>query len=122
MIFDRLAAPDLAPLHARIDELERRLAQLEQQAREPQRRAPVVSEDEDRRAHSERRFGRRTTDQLVRAPDLDEAEAGREGARLVALEMLEAGHAPDQVSRYLRETFGLDADSAALAVSGRIGH
>jgi hypothetical protein len=119
LFFDR--REDLAPLHTRIDELERRLAILEEQARESRSQARLASEGgEDRRDRSERRFGRRQTDRLHRVSNLEEVDPGREGARLVALEMLEAGHRPDDVSTYLRETFGLDEESAALAVSGRV--
>ncbi len=43
------------------------------------------------------------------------ADGGREGARLVALEMLSAGYRPEQVATYLRETFGFDDGEAVLA-------
>ena len=67
-------------------------------------------------AASERRFGRRTTDRLNRTSDLEEADAGREGARLVALETRRRTPAR-QVATYLREPFALDEASAALAVA-----
>jgi hypothetical protein len=131
MFFD--GPTDRLRLHSRIDELERRLVSLEQ-TREPEeleRRLvllervresvqddAVTTRDDDRRDASERRFGRRTTDRLHRTTSLENADAGREGARLVALEMLGAGHQPEQVATYLRETFGLDEAGAALAVAG----
>ena len=126
MFFDGPA--ERTGLHTRIDELERRLALLEGQIREPRPEAaastPAGPEaaastpDEDRREASERRFGRRTTDRLVRMSKLEQADAGREGGRLVALEMLEAGYRPEEVAMYLRETFNFDTASAALAVAG----
>lgn len=118
MFFDGLA--DRTALHARIDELERRLAVLEDQSRRADPPDPPTVVEQDRRDPSERRFGRRTTDRLNRVTDLEEADAGREGARLVALEMLNAGHRPEQVATYLRETFNLDEADAALAVAGRV--
>ena len=126
MFFDGPA--ERTGLHTRIDELERRLALLEGQIRGPGPEAaastPAGPEaaastpDEDRREASERRFGRRTTDRLVRMSKLEQADAGREGGRLVALEMLEAGYRPEEVATYLRETFNFDTASAALAVAG----
>ena len=127
MFFD--APADRAQLHARIDELERRLAVLEQPRdlveverrlallEQPRPDEAATNSDDDRREASERRFGRRTTDRLNRMTDLEETDAGREGARLVALEMLDAGHRPKQVATYLRETFALDEAAAALAVA-----
>jgi len=116
MFFDGPA--ERTGLHTRIDELERRLALLEGQIRGPGPEAAASTPDEDRREASERRFGRRTTDRLVRMSKLEQADAGREGARLVALEMLEAGYRPEEVATYLRETFNFDTASAALAVAG----
>lgn len=130
MFFD--APADRTRLHFRIDELERRLALLEQprESDDLERRLALLerpresgpdqaatARDDDRRAASERRFGRRTTDRLHRTTNLEETDTGSEGARLVALEMLDAGHQPEQVTTYLRETFGLDEAHAALAVA-----
>ncbi len=126
MFFD--GAAERTGLHTRMDELERRLALLEGQIRGPGPEAaastPAGPEaaastpDEDRREASERRFGRPTTDRLITKSTSEDPDAGREGARLVALDMLEAGHGPEQVATYLRETFNLDEAGAALAVRG----
>jgi hypothetical protein len=105
-------------VHARIDELERRLAALEQSRDDADQDAPATDAEGDRRHPSEQRFGRRVTDQLVRSSPLDQGEPGSEGARLVAIDMLEAGYEPEQVASYLRETFHLDEEGAALAVTG----
>jgi len=132
MFFD--APADRAQLHARINEVERRLAALEEPRDlvELERRLALLEHpgpdeaatklDNDRREASERRFGRRETDRLNRMNDLSETDGGREGARLVALEMLDAGHTPEQVATYLRETFGLDEVAAALAVAEPVTH
>jgi hypothetical protein len=114
-------------LHARIEELERRVAQVDELERrlrlleqecdsEQDESAPAP--DYDRRRAGTPRFGRRATDQLVRSPATDDGDAGREGARLVALEMLDAGYEPEQVRRYLRESFHVNAEDAARAVHG----
>jgi hypothetical protein len=72
---------------------------------------PIPSE------RSEQRFGRRATDRLVRSPGREADETGSEGARLVALEMLDAGHDPEQVAGYLRDTFKLGPEEAAAAAT-----
>ena len=104
-------------LHLRIDELERRLAQLEEQVgqtrsaeAEPSAMAP--------RDGAEILFGRRSTDPHIDVSQGEDSDAGREGARLVALEMLSAGYRPEQVATYLRETFGVDDPDAVLADAG----
>ena len=133
MFLERFA--DQTALLARIDELERRVAQLEQQPRESRPHEPATAPsaqgeptaldegpelpEDDRRDRSELRFGRRATDRFHRASRLDDGDAGREAARMVALEMLGAGHRPENVEVYLRETFDLDEESARLALSER---
>ena len=102
---------------AQVDELERRLRLLEEE-RDSEQNETTSAPGHDRRHSGTRRFGRRATDQLVRSPATDDGEAGREGARLVALEMLDAGYEPEQVTRYLRESFHVNAEDAARAVNG----
>jgi len=118
---------DRTVLHARIDELERRLALVEEQAHESgpveavtQPDEAVAAPDDDRRDDGHLRFGRRTTDRQISMTKVEEADAGHEGARLVALEMLDAGYRPEQVATYLRETFNFDQADAVLAVDGPV--
>ncbi|MGI9081756.1 MAG: hypothetical protein ACR2FZ_05675 [Thermoleophilaceae bacterium] len=104
-------------LYARIDALERRLALLEEeQVREtPPDEGTTVH---DRRDAGEMRFGRRGTDRRIIMSKEQEADAGREAARMVALEMLSAGYRPEQVTTYLHQTFGFgDADANAVLAS-----
>lgn len=106
--------PERMMLHLRIDELERRLAQLEEQMRQTRPDEPEGSDD-DVRDEGEISFGRRRSDPQIDISDGEDSGAGREGARLVALEMLSAGYRPEQVATYLRETFGVDDPHAVLA-------
>jgi uncharacterized small protein (DUF1192 family) len=103
-------------LHLRIDELERRLAQLEEQIRQTRAEAdpaPVAPRD-----GAEILFGRRSTDPQIDVSEGEGSDAGREGARLVALEMLSAGYRPEQIATYLRETFGVDDPDQVVADAG----
>jgi hypothetical protein len=108
---------DLERRVARLEELDRRVAALEQ-TQDSRQEEGAPARGHDRRRSGTERFGRRTTDHLVRSPATDDGEAGREGARLVALEMLEAGYQPEQVTRYLSESFHVNAEDAARAVHG----
>ena len=104
-------------LHLRIDELERRLAQLEEQMRQtrPADPEPPASAPRD---GAEILFGRRSTDPQIDVSQGEDSDEGREGARLVALEMLSGGYRPEQVATYLRETFGVDDPDAVLVDAG----
>jgi hypothetical protein len=42
------------------------------------------------------------------------AGGGGDAARLVAVELVRAGHSRDDVESYLRRTFGIEADAALL--------
>ena len=105
-------------LQLRIDELERRLAQLEEQVRQTrsaEAQPPDASAPLD---GAEILFGRRNTDPQIDVSHGEDSDEGREGARLVALEMLSAGYRPEQVATYLRETFGVDDADTARADAG----
>ena len=78
-------------LHVRINELERRLARLEMQLAQAAPQSGGVSKESG-------------------GPD-----EGLEGARLVAIELLSSGYAREEVTNYLRSTFGVaDADADAV--------
>ena len=80
-------------LQLRVDELEARLAQLEEEI-------TLLRGDE-------------AAEPLERAADSDQ-----EGARLVVIEMLTAGYTPDQISMYLRQTFAIEDTGGLLAEAG----
>jgi hypothetical protein len=85
-----------------VDDLERRLARLEGLF------APLEEE-------LARRTQPTTTDD---GPGSEDPDTGLEGARLVALQLLSAGHGRQVVADYLRETFGFDEAGAVRAVEG----
>jgi hypothetical protein len=107
-----------ALLHLRVDQLERRLAQLEEQLRQARTEQAEAALPPDSRGGGQVPFGRRSTDPQIEVSEGQDSDAGREGARLVALEMLSAGYRPEQVATYLRDTFGVDDPDAVLAEAG----
>lgn len=109
-------------LQVRVDELERRLARLEEQVT---RRIPETSEaagngvvaetgqDPGEEAPEIEAFSRAEIDAAGDASGIDDANEGLEGVRLVAIELLSAGYGRQEVANYLRSTFGV-ADSEAV--------
>ncbi len=77
-------------LQLRVDELEDRLAELEEEIRR------LRGEDSARAIESA-------------------GDADREGGRLVVIEMLTSGYTRDQIAAYLRQTFAVDDADTLIA-------
>ena len=82
-------------LQLRVDELEGRLADLEQQTRSLRADDP-------------------------QPPAGHAGDSDREGALLVMIEMLTVGYTRDQIAAYLRHTFAVDDAETLLADAGSV--
>ena len=102
----------------RIDDLERRLAHVE---RELQRLSPGYSSPSHSNGNGSIELA---GDAAVAAADAgiaaDGGESEREGARLVVIEMLTAGYEPEQITTYLRQTFGVEDPEALIQAAGPV--
>ena len=107
---------ELSLLHVRINELERRLARMEQHLTGSSPDADAT-ETATTAAPAHAVNGNGTT-AVPPAPEPESAEQGHEGARLVAIELLSAGYERHEVETYLHSTFGISDTEAVLNGGG----
>ena len=123
-------SPEEHDILNRIDELERRLAQIEaeliriSQGGDAQ---PVATNgsahshpEGNGAAPSERASEAAGADPVVPTGPGEDADPEREGVRLVVIEMLTAGYAPGQITAYLRQTFGVEDPDALIEAAGPV--
>jgi hypothetical protein len=120
---------ELGLLHVRINELERRLARLEEHLAGSGKDAVEETADatpvQPNPANGTGPATSASAEPSVElngnghaAPDTEPAHDGLEGARLIALEMLSSGYGRDEVATYLRSTFGISDAEAVLNGAG----
>lgn len=105
-------------LHARINELERRLARLEKQMTQAEPAAAEVTIDAAEPAAMDEPVGDGTDPRGGVPDELDGPDEGLEGARLVAIELLSSGYARHEVTSYLHSTFGIADAEAVITGAG----
>ena len=120
---------EMSLLHVRINELERRLAQLEEHLAGSG--ADALEEPPEAAASATNGNGPGTSagsqvssvelnGSAGTAGDTEPAHDGLEGARLIALEMLSSGYERHEVATYLRSTFGISDTEAVLDGAGLV--
>lgn len=101
-------------LELRVEELESRLAALQQEMKDIRLQVAEGGKPAGDDAPTGVPFGRRASDAALTAA-IDGPDGEREGARLVVLEMLSSGYTQEQVATYLRQTFGVDDPETLMA-------
>lgn len=116
-------------LHVRINELERRLARLEEhltgsgtdtgeETTDSISVHPVAANGNGPATTAAAAPSVEMNGPVQAARDTEPVDDGLEGARLVALEMLSSGYERDEVATYLRSTFGISDTEAVLNGAG----
>jgi hypothetical protein len=105
-------------LHMRIDELERRLARLEQQLGEASHGTAHATDETVGPSEPGEVAGADGGPRGGAPGPVEQPDEGLEGAKLVVLELLSSGYAREEVANYLRCTFGVADAEAVIAGAG----